>query len=177
MTVACWAARTKAAESIKPKTLKWSDGDVSVRIKQDRSPLVWIAEKEGSKLLQRCQMRLNNFEKEDDGVKLMQTLAEMYVAKKVLMADLYAVRDELYKSYKEQASGGIAELEKSTSTVRKRPSAAVEEISDESRPSAPACSTPPPKKARASSSATAETSTFDFPAGDLWGLDEYGSLF
>lgn len=171
MTVARWAARTKAAEPIKPKNLKWSDGDVSVRIKQDRSPLVWIAEKdpEGSKLLQRCQMRLNSFEKEDDGVKLMQTLAEMYVAKKVLMGDLYAERDKLYKSYKEQASGGM--LEKSTSTVRKKPSAAVEETS------APACSTPPPKKARASSSATAETSTFDFPAEDLWGLDEYGSLF
>ena len=73
------------------KTIFWKseDGTVAVRIKPDRDPLIWIAEKANGKLLQRCQIKVKMFKKQSDGVQLMTELAKLFVAKSVALADLY----------------------------------------------------------------------------------------
>ena len=65
MTVARWRSRLASGAS-KRKGLKGTseiNTAIQVRIKPDRSPLVWVSEKskDDGKLWQRCQMKLAKF--------------------------------------------------------------------------------------------------------------------
>jgi hypothetical protein len=118
MTKGRWLIREKARASQGSRGACWTseDGTVQVRIKADRSELIYIREKKTakSKAEQICQIKSEKFLRQADGIKFMEILAQQYVAGTVQATELYNRRDTLFKVYSDTvaAAGKVEEHDK-----------------------------------------------------------------
>jgi hypothetical protein len=162
--------------------LKWmsDDSKLSVRIKQDRSELVWLKE-EGKAGGQICQVKTKICESQDAAVKLMIKIAMEYMNGDIKKDALFARRDELLAA----THGGKQEV-----GPRKRPAAAIDDSkaaaveeekteppspespSDRPPPSAP--STPQSKRCTGANSSRSLEPGFTFSADEMFHFDECG---
>ena len=115
-------------------------------------------------------------------MKLMVALATLYANSEVELVDIYKKRDELYEAYKKDLIASGSNFFQ-VPAARKRPAASTAISSSPAAPAAssaalePAACCTPPRKTTKKAGSTAARSSFSCQPSDVWGFDEYASLF